>query len=121
MLCIFIIVDVLLTWFSHIPHLPQVCIVKKKDTKKMYAMKYMNKIQIIKKRAVENVFREIELLKTLEHPFLVNMWFTFQDMEDMFMVLDLMLGEEVTLPLDLRPFLPSHTLHLHALIPSSGK
>lgn len=86
--------------------LPQVCIVKKKDTKKMYAMKYMNKIQIIKKRAVENVFREIELLKTLEHPFLVNMWFTFQDLEDMFMVLDLMLGEEVILPPNLQPFHP---------------
>ncbi len=58
----------------------------------MYAMKYMNKIQIIKKHAVENVFREIHILQTLEHPFLVNLWFTFQDREDIFMVLDLMLG-----------------------------
>lgn len=59
----------------------------------MYAMKYMNKIQIIQKHAVENVFREIKILCNLEHPFLVNLWFTFQDREDMFMVLDLMLGE----------------------------
>ena len=58
----------------------------------MYAMKYMNKVQIIKKHAVENVFREIHILQTLEHPFLVNLWFTFQDREDIFMVLDLMLG-----------------------------
>ena len=56
----------------------QVCIVQKKDTKKMYAMKYMNKNLIIKKDAVRNVFREIEILRTLEHPFLVNLWFTFQ-------------------------------------------
>lgn len=60
----------------------------------MYAMKYMNKIQIIRKRAVENVFREIKILCSLDHPFLVNLWFTFHDREDMFMVLDLMLGEE---------------------------
>ena len=66
---------------------------KKRDTKQMYAMKYMNKVQIIKKHAVENVFREINILQTLEHPFLVNLWFTFQDREDIFMVLDLMLGE----------------------------
>lgn len=66
---------------------------KKKDTKQMYAMKYMNKIQIIQKHAVDNVFREIKILCALEHPFLVNLWFTFQDREDMFMVLDLMLGE----------------------------
>ena len=65
---------------------------KKKDTKQMYAMKYMNKIQIIRKHAVENVFREIKILCSLEHPFLVNLWFTFQDREDMFLVMDLMLG-----------------------------
>ena len=70
----------------------QVCIVKKKDTKQMYAMKYMNKVQIIRKHAVENVFREIKILRSLEHSFLVNLWFSFQDREDMFMVLDLMLG-----------------------------
>lgn len=58
----------------------------------MYAMKYMNKIQIIHKHAVENVMRESEILRQLEHPFLVNLWFTFQDREDIFMVLDLMLG-----------------------------
>lgn len=60
----------------------------------MYAMKYMNKIQIIRKHAVENVFRENKILCSLEHPFLVNLWFTFQDREDMFMVLDLMLGKK---------------------------
>ena len=70
----------------------QVCIVKKRDTKEMYAMKYMNKVQIIRKHAVENVFREVEILRQLEHPFLVNLWFTFHDQEDIFMVLDLMLG-----------------------------
>ena len=56
-------------------------------------MKYMNKIQIIQKHAVDNVFREIDILRGLDHAFLVNLWYTFQDREDMFMVLDLMLGE----------------------------
>lgn len=74
----------------------KVCIVKKKDTKQMYAMKYMNKIQIIAKHAVENVFREQELLSALEHAFLVNLWFTFHDAEDIFMVMDLMLGGDLS-------------------------
>ena len=73
----------------------------------MYAMKYMNKVQIIKKHAVENVFREIHILQTLEHPFLVNLWFTFQDREDIFMVLDLMLGAWLHY---------IHTLHMYMLI-----
>ncbi|XP_074641639.1 serine/threonine-protein kinase 32A-like [Tubulanus polymorphus] len=73
----------------------KVCIVQKKDTKKMFAMKYMNKAMCIKKDAVRNVFREQEILMNLNHPFLVNLWFTFQDEEDMFMVVDLLLGGDL--------------------------
>ena len=73
----------------------QVCIVQKKDSKKMYAMKYMNKAMCLRKDAVRNVLREVEILIKLEHPFLVNIWFTFQDEEDMFMVVDLLLGGDL--------------------------
>ena len=61
----------------------------------MFAMKYMNKYACIKKDAVRNVFREMDILKTLDHPFLVNLWYTFQDEEDMFMVVDLLLGGDL--------------------------
>lgn len=80
-------------FFFHL--LIQVCIVQKRDTKKMYAMKYMNKAMCIRKDAVRNVLREQEILQALEHPFLVNLWFTFQDEEDMFMVVDLLLGGDL--------------------------
>ncbi|XP_054709774.1 serine/threonine-protein kinase 32B-like [Uloborus diversus] len=73
----------------------KVCIVQKKDTMKMYAMKYVNKSQCVEKDAFKNVLREIEVLTELEHPFLVNLWFTFQDEEDMFMVVDLLLGGDL--------------------------
>lgn len=61
----------------------------------MFAMKYMNKSMCVKKDSVQNVFREVEILMTLDHPFLVNLWFTFQDEEDMFMVVDLLLGGDL--------------------------
>ncbi|XP_071483363.1 serine/threonine-protein kinase 32B-like [Diadema antillarum] len=61
----------------------------------MFAMKYMNKAMCIRKDAVRNVLREQEILQALEHPFLVNLWFTFQDEEDMFMVVDLLLGGDL--------------------------
>ena len=73
----------------------QVCIIQKKDSKKLFAMKYMNKPLIIKKEAVRNVIREMEMLRVLQHPFIVNLWFTFQDEEDMFMVIDLLLGGDL--------------------------
>ncbi|XP_028651157.1 serine/threonine-protein kinase 32C isoform X2 [Erpetoichthys calabaricus] len=73
----------------------KVCIVQKKDTEKMYAMKYMNKQQCIERDEVRNVFRELEILQEIEHVFLVNLWYSFQDEEDMFMVVDLLLGGDL--------------------------
>ncbi|XP_053528468.1 serine/threonine-protein kinase 32B isoform X2 [Artibeus jamaicensis] len=73
----------------------KVCIVQKRDTKKMYAMKYMNKQKCIERDEVRNVFRELQIMQGLEHPFLVNLWYSFQDEEDMFMVADLLLGGDL--------------------------
>ncbi|RMB88340.1 hypothetical protein DUI87_35292 [Hirundo rustica rustica] len=73
----------------------RVCIVQKRDTEKMYAMKYMNKQQCIERDEVRNVFRELEILQEIEHVFLVNLWYSFQDEEDMFMVVDLLLGGDL--------------------------
>ncbi|KAJ7316339.1 hypothetical protein JRQ81_002501 [Phrynocephalus forsythii] len=73
----------------------KVCIVQKNDTKKMYAMKYMNKQKCIERNEVRNVFKELQIMQGLEHPFLVNLWYSFQDEEDMFMVVDLLLGGDL--------------------------
>ncbi|KAL6040129.1 hypothetical protein STEG23_000130, partial [Scotinomys teguina] len=51
----------------------KVCIVQKRDTKKMYAMKYMNKQKCVERDEVRNVFRELQIMQGLEHPFLVNL------------------------------------------------
>ncbi|KAI9216524.1 kinase-like protein, partial [Blastocladiella britannica] len=73
----------------------KVKVVVKRDTKKLYALKYINKDACIKKRAYRNIFRERNLLEALEHPFIVNLRYAFQDDENMFMVLDLMLGGDM--------------------------
>lgn len=51
---------------------------EKKDKGQMYAMKYMNKGQCLERDALRNVLREVEIMASLDHPFLVNMWFSFQ-------------------------------------------
>ncbi|XP_058400299.1 serine/threonine-protein kinase 32C isoform X3 [Diceros bicornis minor] len=73
----------------------KVCIVQKRDTEKMYAMKYMSKQQCIERDEVRNVLRELQILQEIEHAFLVNLWYSFQDEEDMFMVVDLLLGGDL--------------------------
>eukprot|EP00794_Sanderia_malayensis_P005531 gene5531-6216_t len=73
----------------------KVCIVQKKDTEQLYALKYMNKQKCYSQNATEHVLKELTIMKNLDHSHLVNLWFAFQDDEDMFMVLDLMLGGDI--------------------------
>ena len=52
---------------------------KKKDRAgNMYAMKYVHKWECAERGALTNVAKEVEILSKLEHPFLVNLWFSFQ-------------------------------------------
>uniref|UniRef100_A0A336MKG1 CSON001944 protein n=1 Tax=Culicoides sonorensis TaxID=179676 RepID=A0A336MKG1_CULSO len=73
----------------------KVCIVQKKDTGRLFAMKYVSRSACIGRGAIGGVLKEIELLASLEHPFLVNLWFSFQDEEDLFMVCDLLAGGDL--------------------------
>ncbi len=43
-------------------------------------------------RAVSNIIQERRLLEEIDSPFVCNLRYAFQDDENMFMVLDLMLG-----------------------------
>jgi len=78
----------------------KVRIVQKRDDKKLYALKYINKEKCIKMKAVQNVIQERQLLEQIKHPLIVNLQFAFQDDENMFMVLDLMLGGDLRYRLD---------------------
>ena len=68
---------------------------QRKDNKKLYALKYMSKKKCYSQGALRNVLKELQIMKKLENNFLVNLWYAFQDEEDMFMVLDLMLGGDI--------------------------
>ncbi|XP_032885887.1 serine/threonine-protein kinase 32A [Amblyraja radiata] len=91
----------------------KVCIVQKKDSKKMYAMKYMNKQQCVERNEVRNVFKELQVMQGLEHPFLVNLWYSFQDEEDMFMVVDLLLGGDLRYHLQQNVHFKEETVKLY--------
>lgn len=73
----------------------KVRIVRHKRSKELYALKYISKDQCIKQRAIKNTILERDMLEAIEHPLIVNLRYSFQDDENMFMVLDLMLGGDV--------------------------
>eukprot|EP00834_Sanchytrium_tribonematis_P001011 NODE_21_length_42443_cov_0.822808.p22 type:complete len:243 gc:universal NODE_21_length_42443_cov_0.822808:15076-14348(-) len=51
-------------------------------------------------KAVDNIIQERRLLEEVEFPLVVNLRFAFQDDENLFMVLDLMLGGDIRFHID---------------------
>jgi serine/threonine kinase 32 len=46
-------------------------------------------------QAMQNIINERRMLEELDHPFICNMRYAFQDDENLFFVLDLMLGGDL--------------------------
>ncbi|KAI8878512.1 kinase-like protein [Backusella circina FSU 941] len=73
----------------------KVRIVQHKSNLKQYALKYISKAKCIKKKAVENILTERKVLELIDYPLIVNLRYAFHDSENLFMVLDLMLGGDL--------------------------
>ncbi|CAG8656252.1 7778_t:CDS:2, partial [Acaulospora morrowiae] len=78
----------------------KVRVVQHKNSKILYALKYINKSKCIKMRAVENIIQERRLLEEIDYPLVCNLRYAFQDDDNMFMVLDLMLGGDLRFHLE---------------------
>ena len=59
----------------------KVRIVERKDTGLTFALKYIRKDQIVRAENVRNIIRERRMLEHLNHPFLCNLRYSFQDVE----------------------------------------
>ncbi|KAI9471354.1 hypothetical protein LPJ78_004532 [Coemansia sp. RSA 989] len=73
----------------------KVRIVEHRTTGKTYALKYINKATCISMKAHANTLRERDILEEIDHPFIVNLRFSFQDDSAMFMAMDLMIGGDL--------------------------
>lgn len=70
--------------------------VRKKDTKRIYAMKVLSKREIIAKKEVAHTIGERKILqRSLESPFLVGLKFSFQTDTDLYLVTDFKSGGEL--------------------------
>ncbi|KAK1227209.1 hypothetical protein PQX77_009843 [Marasmius sp. AFHP31] len=78
----------------------KVRVVQHKQTRDLYALKYINKAKCVKMKAVPNVIQERRLLEEVDHPYIVNLRYAFQDDENCFFVLDLMLGGDLRFHLE---------------------
>src|SRR5690606_25629801 len=70
--------------------------VRKKDTGRIYAMKVLNKKDVIEKQQVEHTLSERNvLIQAYSSPFIVGLKFSFQTPQKLYLVLDYMNGGEL--------------------------
>ncbi|KAJ1645784.1 hypothetical protein LPJ64_002677 [Coemansia asiatica] len=73
----------------------KVRMVEHRETNKAYALKYINKATCIGMKSHHNTIRERDMLEEIDHPFIVNLRFSFQDEFSMYVVMDLMIGGDL--------------------------
>ena len=69
--------------------------VRYKKNCKEFAMKEMSKARIIEKNCVSAVLGEREILSQIHHPFIINMIFSFQDENNLYLVMNLFTGGDL--------------------------
>jgi len=72
----------------------KVYLVRHKETQKVYAMKILNKTEMIKRNKVKRVLTEREILATSNHPFIVTLYWSFQSNERLYFLMDYCAGGE---------------------------
>ncbi|KAF7973033.1 hypothetical protein HWV62_16308 [Athelia sp. TMB] len=73
----------------------RVHLVRSKHNLRFYAMKVLNKEKIVRTKQVEHTNNEQHMLESVQHPFIVNLWGTFQDSSNLYMVMDFVPGGEL--------------------------
>ena len=69
--------------------------VRYKKNYKEFAMKEMSKARIIEKNCVSSIIGERDILSQIHHPFIINMIFSFQDENNLYLVMNLFTGGDL--------------------------
>ena len=69
--------------------------VRLKKSNNFFASKEISKARVIDKKCVKAILLERELLSKINHPFIVNMHFSFQDFNSLYLVMDLVIGKDL--------------------------
>ncbi|TFK26334.1 AGC/PKA protein kinase [Coprinopsis marcescibilis] len=62
---------------------------------RFYAIKVLNKERIVKMKQIEHTNNEMRMLESVQHPFIINLWGSFQDTSNLYMVMDFVPGGEL--------------------------
>jgi len=73
----------------------RVHLVRSRHNTRYYAVKVLSKERVVKMKQVEHTNSEREMLERVRHPMLVNLWGTFKDAHNLYMVMDFVSGGEL--------------------------
>ena len=59
-----------------------------KQNNKIFAMKEISKVKAYLKKSINSIRLEKTILKNLHHIFIVNLYFSFQDKDNLYLILD---------------------------------
>ncbi|KAJ5051815.1 uncharacterized protein L3040_001586 [Drepanopeziza brunnea f. sp. 'multigermtubi'] len=82
----------------------KVRIVERKDTGLTFALKYIRKDEVVRSESVRNIIRERRMLEHLNYQFICNLRYSFQDIEYMYLVVDLMNGGDLRFHISRKTF-----------------
>jgi len=72
----------------------RVKLVRHKASKSVYALKTLSKSLVLRTKQSDHILAEKEILTNLSHPFIVNLYGTFQDDTSLYFVLEYVIGGE---------------------------
>lgn len=73
----------------------RVHLVRSQHNQRFYAIKVLRKQHVVKMKQVEHANNEHHVLSMVRHPFLINLWGTFQDPTFLYLVMDFVPGGEL--------------------------
>ncbi|KAI7864166.1 camp-dependent protein kinase 9 [Spinellus fusiger] len=73
----------------------RVYLTKFKTTSKYYAMKVLKKSEVVRLKQVEHLMSEKQILASVRFPFVVDLFCTFQDETNLYMLLEYVVGGEL--------------------------
>ncbi|KAJ9121515.1 hypothetical protein QFC22_002133 [Naganishia vaughanmartiniae] len=73
----------------------RVHLVRSRHNGRFYAVKVLNKEKVVRMKQVEHSNSERDMLVRVRHPFLVNLWGTFHDVNNLYMTMDFVAGGEL--------------------------
>lgn len=73
----------------------EVRVCRKKDDKKIYAMKIMKKSEMLKKNQVQHIRAERDVLALADNPWVVKLHYSFQDDKNLYLVMEYLPGGDL--------------------------